>query len=101
MRLLTTVSASLGVALENARLFDETQRLFKAEQSRVAELAAINSIQQGLGAQLNLQAIADLVGDRLRAVLQTDDIGIRLLDAKTGLIHYVYEFEHGRRLSVA
>ena len=35
-------------ALQNARLFDETQRLFKAEQQRAAELAVINSIQQGM-----------------------------------------------------
>ena len=28
-RLLTTVASSMGVALENARLFDETQRLLK------------------------------------------------------------------------
>ena len=46
VRLLSTVAAGMGVALENARLFDETQRLFKAEQQRAAELAIINSIQQ-------------------------------------------------------
>jgi len=57
LRLLTTIAASLGTALENARLFDETQRLFKAEQERVAELQIINSIQQGLAAELDFQAI--------------------------------------------
>src|SRR5262249_33964507 len=36
LRLLTTIAGSLGTALENARLFDETQRLFKAEQQRAA-----------------------------------------------------------------
>ncbi len=66
LRLLTTIAASLGTALENARLFDETQRLFKAEQERVAELQIINSIQQGLAAELDFQAIVDLVGDKLR-----------------------------------
>ena len=33
VRLLTTVAASMGVALENARLFDETQRLLKETSS--------------------------------------------------------------------
>ena len=57
LRLLTTIAASLGTALENARLFDETQRLFKAEQERVAELAVINSIQEGVAASLDFQTI--------------------------------------------
>src|SRR5204862_721219 len=68
IRLLTTVAASMGVALENARLFDETQRLFKAEQQRAAELAVINRIQEGMAAELDFQAIVDLVGDKLREV---------------------------------
>src|SRR5437867_266505 len=100
MRLLTTVAASMGVALENARLFDETQRLFKAEQERAAELEIINSIQQGLASKLDLQAIVDLVGAKLREILATDDIGIRLHDRALDQIHYLYEFEHGERLTI-
>ena len=99
LRLLTTIAASLGTALENARLFDETQRLFKAEQERVAELQIINSIQQGLAAELDFQAIVDLVGDKLSEVLGTGDLGIRWYDEKTNLLHYLYEYEHGKRLS--
>ncbi len=54
----------MGVAIQNARLFE-------AEQQRVAELAIINSIQQGLAAELDFQAIVDLVGDKLREVFNT------------------------------
>ncbi len=100
IRLLTTLAASLGVALENARLFDETQRLFKAEQQRAAELAIINSIQQGLASRLDFQAIIDLVGDKLRQVLDTGDIGIRWHDREANLIYYLYEYEHGERLTI-
>ena len=80
VRLLTTVAASMGVALENARLFDETQRLLKETEQRAAELAVINSIQQGVAAELDFQAIVDLIGDKLREVLRTGDIGIRWFD---------------------
>src|SRR4030095_5397627 len=38
----------MSVALEKARQFDETQRLFKQSEQRAAELAIINSVQQGL-----------------------------------------------------
>ena len=97
VRLLTTVSDSMGVALENARLFDETQRLLKETEQRNAELAVINSIQQGIARSLEFQAIVDLVGDTLRAVLHTQDIGIRWIDPKTKTIHPLYVYEHGVR----
>src|SRR5437879_8986474 len=48
VRLLQTLANSMSVALENARLFDETQRLFKQSEQRAAELAIINSVQEGL-----------------------------------------------------
>ena len=90
----------MGVALENARLFDETQRLLKETEQRAAELAVINSIQEGMAAELDFQAIVDLVGDKLREVFNTGDIGIRWYDPKTNLIHFLYEYEHGVRLTI-
>ena len=45
LRLLQTLANSMSVALENARLFDETQRLLKETEQRAAELAIINSVQ--------------------------------------------------------
>jgi GAF domain-containing protein len=92
LRLLSTVAASMGVALENARLFDETQRLLKETEQRNAELAIINSIQQGLAAELNFQAIVDLVGDKLREVFKAPDLGVRWYDEKANLVHYLYEY---------
>ena len=59
MRLLQTLAASMGVALENARLFDRTAHLLKETEQRNAELAVINSIQQSVGAELDFQAIVD------------------------------------------
>ena len=53
----------MGVALKNARLFDETKRLLADADERAAELAIINEVQQGLAAQLDIQAMYDLVGD--------------------------------------
>ncbi len=97
IRLMQTIAASMGVALENARLFDETQRLFKAEQERVAELQIINSIQQGLASELDFQAIVDLVGDKLREVFNTPDLMITWYDEKANLVHYLYFYEHGKR----
>ena len=60
----------------------------------------INSIQEGMAAELNFQAIVDLVGDKLREVFHTGEIGIRWYDAKANLLHYLYEYEHGVRLDL-
>ncbi len=74
VRLLQTLAGTMSVALENARLFDETQRLLKETEQRAAELAVIKSIQEGMAAELDFQAIVDLVGDKLRDVLKSNDI---------------------------
>jgi K+-sensing histidine kinase KdpD len=100
INVLSALASSIRFALENARLFDETQRLLKITEDRAAELVVINSIQQGLAAELNFQAIVDLVGDKLREVLKTDEIGIRWYEAQTNLIHYLYDYEHGQHLNI-
>ena len=100
VRLLQTVASAMGVALQSARLFDETQRLLKETEQRNAELAVINSIQEGLAAELDYRAIIDLVGDRLRGVLGYDNLGIRFFDLAAGTMEFPYEYEHGKRLSV-
>ena len=48
VRLLQTLANSMSVALENARLFEETQRLLKETEQRAAELATVNTLSQAL-----------------------------------------------------
>src|SRR5437588_11547121 len=80
VRLLQTLANSMSVALENARLFDETQRLLKETEQRNAELAIINSVQAALAAELNMQGIYDAVGDKIREIFNQADVGIRIYD---------------------
>ena len=101
VRLLTTVASSMGVALENARLFDETQRLLKETEQRNAELAIINSVQAALAAELNIQGIYDAVGDKIREIFHNTDMGIRIYDPKTNLVHFPYLYENGKRIELA
>ncbi len=100
VRLLQTLANSMSVALENARLFDETQRLLNETKQRNSELAVINSIQQGLAAKLDFQGIVDLVGDNLRQVFQSRDLSISWYDEKNDLVNYLYIYEHGERITV-
>ncbi|MBL0335628.1 MAG: GAF domain-containing protein [Chitinophagaceae bacterium] len=88
----------MSVALENARLFDETNRLLKETEQRTAELAIINSVQGGLASKLEIQSIYDLVGDKIRDVFDTQGICISLYDRKTNFIRNPYYLFNGKRI---
>src|SRR5688572_8393154 len=98
LRLLTTITNSMSVALENARLFDETSRLLKETEQRTAELAVINSVQEGLVREMNMQAIYDLVGNRICELFDTQTVLIRTFDHRLGEEQWQYVIEKGQRL---
>ncbi|MDX1415704.1 MAG: GAF domain-containing protein, partial [Candidatus Promineifilaceae bacterium] len=97
VRLLQTLANSMSVALENARLFDETQRLLKETEQRNKELALINSVQDGLAQVLDHQAIIELVGEKIREILQARNMSIRLYDPATDLISFPYLLDSNLR----
>jgi len=96
--LLTTLANSMSVALENARLFDETNRLLKETEQRTAELGIINSVQEGLASKLDIQAIYDLVGDKIRDVFDTQGISISYYDKGKNFITHPYYLFKGKRI---
>ena len=90
VRLLTTIASSLSVALENARLLVETTQ-------RAAELAIINSVQEGLASQLDMQQMYELVGEKLHEIFESDVVDIGLYDLPNDQIRYPYSIERGVR----
>jgi len=98
VRLLTTLANSMSVALENARLFDETQRLLKETEQRAAELEIINSVGQVLTQELDLQSLIDLVGDKLRTAIKADNFGIGLYESRSNLLQSVYVYKDDQRI---
>ncbi len=100
VRLLETLAASMSVALQNAKLLAETQRLLQETQRRNAELAVINSIQQGLVAKLDIQAIYELVGTQIREIFDAQVVTVNRFDYDKWLNHYCYVYEKGQRFGV-
>ena len=90
VRLLETLASSMSVALENARLFDETTQ-------HAAELSIINSVQQGLASKLNVQAIFDLVGEKIREIFDAQVVDIITYDRTTNLCTWRFSLEKGVR----
>ncbi|MFA9402598.1 MAG: GAF domain-containing protein [Anaerolineales bacterium] len=97
VRLLGTLANSMSVALENARLFDETQRLLSETEQRAAELQIINSVQEGLASKLEMQAIYDLVGDKIREIFNADTTFIAFHDVENNRIIAPYYTDKGER----
>jgi GAF domain-containing protein len=98
-RLLSTLASSMGVALENARLFDETKRLLAETEQRASELALINEIGSGLAKQLEFEAICELVGRRVRSIFGAPSVSVRMYDESAGLISNAFEIDDGKRRS--
>ena len=98
MQVLITLSNSMSVALENARLFDETSHLLDETQQRNAELAVINSVQEGLVAKMDIQGIYNLVGDKIRQIFNAQVAMIATFDRKRNIEIFHYYFEDGVRV---
>jgi GAF domain-containing protein len=72
--LLSTVAASMGVALQNARLFDETQR-------RGRETAALAEVGREISSTLDLATVMDRIAHHAKDLLHADNSAIFLPDA--------------------
>src|SRR5262249_21658998 len=74
VRLLTTLANALSVALENARLFDETQR-------RSRETAALAEVGRDISSTLDVSAVMDRIARHAKDLLHGDNSAIFLPDA--------------------
>ena len=71
VRLLTTVASSMGVALENARLFEDNQR-------RTRESAALAQVGRDISSTLDLPTVMDRIAHHARELLAADDSAVFL-----------------------
>ena len=90
VRLLTTLAEQ-----SQRRARERAARARNAAAER--ELALINSVQDALAGELEMQAIYDAVGDRIRDVFDAEVVDIAMYDETSGLIHFPYAIERGER----
>ncbi len=74
VRLLQTLANSMSVALENARLFDETQR-------RTRETAALAEVGRDISSTLDLSTVMDRIARHAKNLLNAGSSAIFLPDA--------------------
>src|SRR5437870_2749549 len=79
--LLAFVGQHVGAALSRARAIEETRQ-------RNAELALINSVQEALAGELELQAIYDVVGDKIQEIFDAQGVAIAIHEESTSLVRF-------------
>src|SRR5437868_12495519 len=79
IRLLQTLANSMSVALENARLFDETQR-------RTRETAALAEVGRDISSTLDLSTVMNRIARHAKELLAADNSAIFLPD-DTGQVY--------------
>ena len=89
-QLLAFVGQHVGAALSRARAIEETRQ-------RNAELALVNSVQEALAGELELQAIYDVVGDKIQEIFDAQVVDIGVFDETAKVFHFPYTIERGVR----
>ena len=89
--LVKQVADQLSLALENARLFQETQ-------ARAEELGVLNEMGRELSTKLDPTAIAEVVYRYTSRLMDTSNFFVALYDEKTEEKSYPVAFEEGRRI---
>ena len=98
LRLLSTLTASMGISLQNAKLFDESQSLLEETRQRAEELSLINNILTGLDTKMDIQAVYDTTGDKIRDIFDAQIVVLSIYDQESKLTFYPYIIENGERL---
>jgi serine phosphatase RsbU (regulator of sigma subunit) len=70
----------------------------RAVEQHSTELALINGVQEGLSCKLEMQAIYNLVGDKLRDTFNAQVVMISQYDPHTNQIFHHYAIERGQRI---
>ena len=89
-RLMEAVASQAGVALQNARLFEDNQR-------RVRELSVLHELSRSVTGQLDQAGILDTLHQQVPRVLDVQHMAVVLLDEEHDRLNVVLRVRDGRR----
>ena len=87
LHLLATIGLEVGTAIQNARLFSQTQALLTEAERHGARAEALAEIGRSVTATLDLDRVLDLVVERVSVAMSADAVSILRLSG--GTLHYV------------
>ncbi|MGH2523471.1 MAG: GAF domain-containing protein, partial [Anaerolineales bacterium] len=89
VRLLSTIAASVGVAIQNVRLFEESQR-------RAGQLAALNDLGRAISGELGQEAILRLLAEHIQRLMIVDTFWVALYRLETDTFFFPLRYEAGQ-----
>jgi len=92
--LLTVLANQGAAALENAAW---ARTLEQRVADRTAELTTINSISQDLVSELDLEAVLELVGEKIREIFDVETVYLALYDPGSARVNFGYNYYQGQR----
>ncbi|MEX2222275.1 MAG: GAF domain-containing protein [Candidatus Rokuibacteriota bacterium] len=90
LRLMEAVASQAGVALQNARLFEDNQR-------RVQELSVLHELSRSVTGQLDQAGILDALHQQVPRVLDVRHMAVVLLNEEHDRLNVVLRVRDGRR----
>ena len=79
--MVQAISDQVGLALENARLFADTQR-------RTEQLSTINRIGLSINSDLDLKGVLGALYEEIQRVVDADSFYVALYDASSGMLQF-------------
>jgi signal transduction histidine kinase/CheY-like chemotaxis protein len=90
LRLMEAVASQAGVALQNARLFQENHR-------RVQELSVLHELSRSVTGQLDQAGLLDTVYQQIARVLEVRSMAVVLHDEEQDILRVVLRVRDGQR----
>ena len=90
--LLQTFADQAAIAIENVRLFKETERLLTESRQQAEELKTVYSVGQALSSELELDALIEVIGSQVQQIFSADVAYVALLDMETSIIDFPYSY---------
>ena len=92
--LLSSIAYHLAIALENARLFSETEQ-------RAEELAVVNQIAQAVSGQIEQKELLTSVYDQIQRIIPVDAFSVTEYVQTTGMLHFLMVMDEGKQFNEA
>ena len=86
IELAQTIANQMASAVQNARLFDETQRLFVESQQRSAELSTLYDLGVSAAQVLDPARLVDITLENVQRLIQNDTVALARLTESQELI---------------
>jgi len=86
--LLLAIASQASISIQNARLFEETQR-------RANELSTLNEIVRTISQQIDLKQLLDAAYQQIRNLVSVDAFIVSLLDESTNMVSYPLIVDEG------